>query len=453
MRPFLINPTKRIFSASASVAASVATICSVSLLSGGAVTLTTLLSARAASAAFAKTDAIAVSGEIVLWVPTGINRARVNQIATAASCDVVSNIAAPSQYYLLRLKSVGTTRSVAADGQSVAAIRSRYKIELPSAEVLAAISAIKAAQPDALADPNYIRRPTRQQTPGGQQGVTPNDTFYGEHWDKRMINMPVAWRFQNGGRDVIVSCIDTGFDVGHPDFFRAGVPIYIDPINTGGDFVRDVDGNIVQPPVPILNSLDGHGVHVAGTIAAVTNNGEGVSGVAGLNDFGVNIRLLPIKASTRITIEGEGDAPDVVVDAFLESSLIDGILQSVSRGAVAINMSLGGFGSSAVESQAVTEAIRGGTLIVAATGNDAISADTLPAFPANYPGVIAVSAVDSQRRLASYSNYGGNTTITAPGGDISSGGLLSLEIASSTLVLSTFQRGLTGLIDTVSGVS
>lgn len=440
MRPFLTNSTKRIVSASASVVASLASVCSVSLLSGSAVTLTTLLSAQSASAAFNKTAPIAVQGEIVMWVPAGISSARVTEIADAANCVVVHNIGANSRYYLLRLKSVGTTRAIA---DNTATSNRAYKIEAPSAEVLAAIDAIKAKQPDALADPNYVRRPSRVQAPV-QQGFIPNDTFYSEHWDKRMINMPVAWAFQNGSRPVVVADIDTGFDVGHPDFFRAGTPIYIDPINTA---ITDINGN---PTTTNVNSPDGHGVHTAGTIAAVTNNNEGVSGVAGYNGFGVNVRLLPIRASFTVLVDGpdQDDDPDHNEELFFDSAILLGILKSVEAGAVAINMSLGGFGSSTTQSLAISDAIKSGTVIVAATGNDTLSADVLPAFPANYPGVIAVSAVNHLRQLASYSNYGGNTTITAPGGDFIGGfGLIgSIANAAETRILSTFPRDVTGII-------
>lgn len=443
MRPFLTNPTKRIVSASASVVASLASVCSISLLAGSAVTLTTLLSAQSASAAFSKTEPIAVRGEIVLWVPAGISSARVTEIADGANCVVVQNIGATSRYYLLRLKSVGTTRAIVGD-----TAKASYKIEAPSTEVLAAIEAIKAKQPDALADPNYVRRPSRVQAPT-QQGFIPNDTFYPEHWDKRMINMPVGWAFQNGSRSVIVADIDTGFDVGHPDFFRAGMPIYIDPINTA---LTDPVGN---PTTTNVNSPDGHGVHTAGTIAAVTNNNEGVSGVAGYNGFGVNVQLFPIRASLTVAVDGpdEDDDPDHDEELFFDSAILLGILKSVEAGAVAINMSLGGFGASATQSLAITDAINAGTLVVAATGNDFFSADTLPAFPANYPGVIAVSSVNHLRQLSSFSNYGGNTTIAAPGGDFIGGfgSDISLTNAAETRILSTFPRNLSGIVGSVSG--
>ncbi len=433
MRPFLTNPTKRIFSASASVAASLAAVCSVSLLVGSTVTLAALLTARRAVAAPPKTDPVAVEGEVVLWVPSGINAARVAEIAAAANCEVVYNLNASSRYYLLRLKNGGTTRAVS--GTVDTDTKKKIKIGAPSAAVLAAVASIKATQPDALADPNYVRTPSRQQTPTTQRTFTPNDTYYGEHWDKRMINMPTAWLFQNGTRQVLVADIDTGFDVGHPDFFRAGVANYINPINTAQ---LDAMGN---PTTTNVASPDGHGVHTAGTIAAVTNNGIGVSGVAGYDGFGVNVMLFPIRASVTVFVDGpdEGDEPDHFEERFPDSAIIVGILQAVAREAVAINMSLGGFGASATQGQAVADAILAGTVIVASTGNDSLSADSLPSFPANYPGVIAVSAVDNQRQLASYSNYGGNTTITAPGGDFS-GNPNSLQAVADTRILSTFPR-------------
>jgi hypothetical protein len=446
MRPFLTNPTKRVLSASASAVVSLASVCSISLLAGAAVTLTSLISAREASAA-AKPEPLAVRGEIVLWVPPGTTSARVAQIAESANCVVVHNLAPPSQYYLLRLKGVSPTRSVKRGnlktmkgfGKTRAVINNVVQsdedvvlpvAEVPSAQMLAAVESIKTSQPDALANPNFVHEAQLQEV-STSQGVTPNDTFWPEHWDKRMINMPPAWRFQNGSRPVIVANIDTGFDVGHPDFFRNGVPMYIDPINTQD---LDVNGN---PSNLFLESLDGHGMHTAGTIAAVTNNGEGVSGVAGYDEYGVNIKLLPIKASFIGLLVINGQSFEFPL--FNDAALITAINQSVSRGASVINMSLRSFGYSSVQAQAVASAIRAGVVVVAGAGNDAENGlgdgTQFPTYPADYPGVIKVTAVNSQRQLTSYSNFGGRVTIAAPGGQYDSS-----ANRADTLILSTVPR-------------
>lgn len=440
MRRFLTNPTKRVLSASASAVVSLASVCSISLLAGAAVTLTSLIAAREASAA-AKTDPLAIRGEIVLWVPPGTTPARVAQIAESANCVVVHNLAPPSQYYLLRLKSVGAsvTRSASIDAtktnKGVAVTRSisnndiareNPNVEPPSPQVLAAIESIIASQPNALADPNYVRKFQRQEV-STPQGVTPNDTFWPDHWDKRMINMPPAWQFQNGSRPVIVADLDSGFDIGHPDFFRNGVPIYIDPINTA---VLDANGN----PTANVTPFDGHGVHTAGTIAAVTNNSEGVSGVAGYDGFGVNIKLLPVKVSFLVTVTV--DNVTTQIELLPADAIITGINQAVSRGASVINLSLGSFGYNRVEAQAVGAAINAGVVVVAAAGNEAANNDQFPTYPAGYPGVVKVTAVNNQRQLTTYSNFGGNVTIAAPGGEFTG----NAADAAQTLILSTYPR-------------
>lgn len=422
MRPFLTNPTKRVFSASASAVVSLASVCSISLLAGAAVTLTSLISARAASAAFAKTDVTAVRGELVLWVPAGIGPTRVAEIADKANCTVVKRATPNSQFYLLRLKGAG--EAITKDAKN----RSILSVDLPTPDVLAAVAAIKNIQPDALADPNVIQRASRQQA--SAPVITPNDPFYGEQWDKRMINMPAGWKFQNGSRPVIVADIDTGFDVGHPDFFRGGTPIFVNPINTGSDFTVGPGGTLV----PDLTCYDGHGVHTAGTIAAVTDNSVGVASVAGYGGFGVDIKLLPIKASTHVFVDSPLDAdddPDHYEEPFFLFSTIAAIQQAVAGGAAAINMSLGGNFFSSVEAQAITDAINAGVVVVAASGNESSGADIFPSYPANYPGVINVTAVNNQRQLSSYSNYGGTVTIAAPGGDSGAG------TPADSLILST----------------
>ncbi len=440
MCPFLPKPTKRIFRASSPVAASLATFCSLSLLAGGAVTLTTLLAAPAASAA-GNTDVLAMRGEIVIWVPAGIGPARVAQLADAAQCNVVGAIAGSPSYYLLRLKSVAAPVTVTRGRIQATTMRGRagtppdHISEAPTSETLVAITALKAAQPDMLADPNYIRMTSRQT--GISVGnvttlptITPNDPFFGDQWDKRMINMPQAWNLQTSSLPVIVADIDNGFEIGHPDFFRNGSPVYIDPVSTS-------DSSIFATGAANVASSDGHGVHTAGTISAVANNGIGVTGVAGYDGFGVNIKLFPIKASSIITVIDNTGKVIGSYEGFTDGSLIAAVNLAVSKGCVAINMSLGGTGISAPLQQVVENAIASGTLVVAANGNRGVDANIFPEYPANYPSVIAVSALNSQAQLASYSNYGGNTTIAAPGGDLA----INYDnpvVAAATRILSTF---------------
>jgi serine protease len=139
-----------------------------------------------------------------------------------------------------------------------------------------------------------------------------------------------------------------------------------------------------------------HGTHVASVIAESTNNATGGSGLA------YNTALMPVKV---LDAEGFGDT----------FSIAEGIdFAAEAPNVKVINMSLGGEGSSAVISAAITRAVARGITVVAASGNE----NTSVGFPASLPNVIAVGAVDGRKRRAPYSNFGSALDVVAPGGDL-----------------------------------
>ena len=156
----------------------------------------------------------------------------------------------------------------------------------------------------------------------------------------------------------------------------------------GYDFV-DNDSNPTD--------TNGHGTHVAGISAAVTNNAVGVAGM----DW--NARIMPIRV---LNTQGSGWTSDIV----------DGINWSRQNGAKVLNMSLGGGSYSQSMQDAVNAAHGAGRLVVAAMGNDNTST---PSYPAAYSNVLAVSAVGPSDTKSSFSNYGAHCDVAAPGGDMS----------------------------------
>jgi hypothetical protein len=136
-----------------------------------------------------------------------------------------------------------------------------------------------------------------------------------------------------------------------------------------------------------------HGTMVAGLVGASTNNGVGVSSV------GWDANILPIQA---LNDAGEGNT-------FTIASAIN---YSVSKGAKVINLSLGSFSADPVMEAAINNAISSGVSVVAASGNSGCDCII---YPANYPNVIAVGATDINDNRASFSNYGNNLDIVAPG--------------------------------------
>lgn len=218
--------------------------------------------------------------------------------------------------------------------------------------------------------------------------MVPNDEYYFYQWhldnpEYGGINMEAAWDISTGGFGVTVAIIDTGV--------TAGTDLADTCFVLGHDFVNGDD----DP-----SDDNGHGTHVAGTIAQSTNNGIGVAGVA------FNACLMPVKVLDQ---NGSGTEADVA----------DGISWAVDHEANIINLSLGGPDDSQTLRSAIADAYEKGVTIVAAAGND--GSDTL-SYPAAYDAyVIAVGATRYDETLADYSNYGSNLDLVAPGGDLYNG--------------------------------
>lgn len=222
------------------------------------------------------------------------------------------------------------------------------------------------------AEPNYILLPNR----------VPNDTLYRRYqWNLPLIGMEEGWEISQGSNQVVVAVVDTGVDLTHPEFQDKLVPGY----NVIEDNDHPQDDN-------------GHGTHVAGIIAARTNNRNGIAGMSW------NSKIMPIKA---IGADGSGTAFDIA----------QGIEWAVDHGADVINLSVGNYTPSAVLQEACRYAYERNVVLVAASGNDATNQ---PGYPAAYPEVLGVSAVDHRKQRAEFSNYGSYVDVVAPGVDIAS---------------------------------
>ncbi|MBN2860903.1 MAG: S8 family serine peptidase, partial [Sphaerochaetaceae bacterium] len=206
-----------------------------------------------------------------------------------------------------------------------------------------------------------------------------NDPLYGFQWNFEALDMPLVWESQGGDPSVTVAVIDTGIQRSLTDFETTEILSGYNTIDNSNDVY---DGN-------------GHGTHVAGTVAQSTNNKYGVAGMA----YGVT--LLPIKA---LGDDGSGYSSDVA----------EAIEYAVEAGAQVINMSLGGDFSQAI-ADAAAYAVDQGSIIVASTGNE--NEGTI-LYPAAYEGVIAVGATGYSDERAPYSNYGEGIDVVAPGGDL-----------------------------------
>jgi len=260
-------------------------------------------------------------------------------------------------------------------------------VRLPQdASVEAAIALYRTSPLVVYAEPNYYRY--LDQTP-----VTPNDELFPVQWHYPTIGLPAAWAVTVGS-PVIVAVIDSGIRFDHPDLAGVTVPGY--------DFLDD-DPDPTDPGCPVNVNQNSHGTHVAGTIAALTNNRTGVAGVTWGGASGV--RIMPIRVGT---IPGTTDC--TAISTLAE---IQGIYWATDRGAKVINLSLGSANPSQAEQDAVNYALGRGVTLVAAAGNQ----DAPVSYPAAYPGVIAVSAVGCDGVITWYSNFGPEVWVAAPGGN------------------------------------
>jgi serine protease len=255
--------------------------------------------------------------------------------------------------------------------------------------------------------------------------LTPNDTHYGVQWGfndaDAGIRASEAWDLATGA-GVVVAVVDTGITP-HSDLNANVLPGY--------DFItdpwvsRDGDGRDADPsdagdwnddtecdtPTRDEDASDSswHGTHVAGTVAALTNNAKGVAGTA----FGA--RIVPVRVLGRCG----GNLSDIANGIIWASGERVGTLPLNPNPAEVINLSLGGGGACGPTYQdAVNKAVAMGSIVVVAAGNE--DADTATSRPANCDGVIAVASVTDTGERSSFSNYGSLIDVAAPGSRIAS---------------------------------
>lgn len=242
-------------------------------------------------------------------------------------------------------------------------------------------------------EPNYIYEADAIILDGGQ---VPNDPLYGKQWNLRSINVEAAWQ-ETKGSGVTVAVIDTGV-TRVPDLQKT-------EFAAGYDFVNDRT---------LATDDNGHGTHVAGTIAQSTNNDYGVAGIA------YEAKVMPLKV---LDAYGSGTVADIA----------EAIKFAADNDADVINMSLGGGGESQLMKEAIEYAHNKGVVIIAAAGN---SNQNAAGYPARYPRVIGVSALDASGEKAPYSNFGAGVDISAPGGSTAggneAGGILQNTIDAET---------------------
>lgn len=245
--------------------------------------------------------------------------------------------------------------------------------------------------------------------------MTPNDPNYSQQWGLSKIGAPNAWDVTLGNSGVKIAIVDTGIDKNHLDLSSK------------------VDSWVNYSSASSNDDLNGHGTHVAGIAAAITNNSIGVAGL------GFNSHLLSVKV---LNDRGSG----------YTSSIANGITWATNNGAKVINLSLGGSSASKTMEDAINYAWSKGVVVSCAAGNDGRST---PMYPAYYQNCIAVAATDQSDQKTSWSNYGSWVDVASPGLDILSTlpnhkarmtSVRNYGYASGTSMATPFVSGLAGLI-------
>ncbi len=270
--------------------------------------------------------------------------------------------------------------------------------------------------------------------------AVPNDTQYASQWHYYEttggLRAPAAWDSATGS-GVVVAVLDTGYRP-HADLNANILPGYdmISDSFVGNDGNgRDSDARDPGDWVEVgacgggyptqAQSSSWHGTHVAGTIAAVTNNGTGVAGVA------YQAKVVPVRVLGKC-----GGYTSDIADGIIWASggTVSGVPANPNPAKV-INMSLGGSGACDSTTQAAINSARSrGTVVVIASGNDNDNANNYN--PGNCAGVVNVASTNRNGGRAYYSNYGTSIDVAAPGGAMNSAN-------DSNGILSTYNTGTT----------
>ncbi len=242
------------------------------------------------------------------------------------------------------------------------------------------------------------------------------------------INLFPAWNVTTGSPEVIVAVIDSGVDVDHEDL---AWNMWVNEAELNGQPGMDDDGNGFVDDIHGFNFVVGnnnqpvgqitaeeHGTHVAGTIAAVNNNGLGVSGIAG-GDYAAG------KPGVRIMTCQTGPGSAFIAQAFIYAADNGAVISqnswtcdpsyTVVLESIDYFNQYAGMENVEGDETGVQDGPMAGGLTIFAAGNS--SSSTTDIFPANYENVLAVAAIGPDYKLASYSNYGEWVDISAPGGD------------------------------------
>lgn len=320
----------------------------------------------------------------------------------------------------------------------------------PETDLLVLLDELNRLEEVLYAEPNYVYSITghpasdeitpeqlqqRQQATYSTGSVTPNDPLFGQQWHLPAVRVNEVWDITTGDPSAIIAILDTGVDWNHPDLAEN---IWVNQAEKDGVEGRDSDGNGFIDDIRgwdfINNNNDpmddnGHGTHVAGIAAAVSDNDIGIAGV------NWHARIMPIKV---FQSSGRGDA----------ATIAQGIWYAIENGATVLNMSFGSYARSQAMEDALAVAY-GQAVLVAAAGNDGRCIGPpppdgcAPLFPGALSFVLGVESTmqhpdpETGSYLSGFSNFDHDGPVYSEYAD-----LLNYELrAPGSEILSTVPRG------------
>jgi len=206
-----------------------------------------------------------------------------------------------------------------------------------------------------------------------------NDSKSKNQYHLDILGLNKAWKITSGKSNIKVAIVDSGIDLNHPDLRK-----------------NLIKGKNIIEPNKLPMDDNGHGTHVAGIVGAVANNNLGITGIA------PSCSIMPVKVLTN----GRGSDIDIA----------EGIVWATDNGADVINVSIGIYTKSKPIEKAVKYALSKNVVIVSSAGND--SKNSKIHLPSMIKGVIEVSATDKKDNFASFSNFGQQISVSAPGDKI-----------------------------------
>ena len=317
-------------------------------------------------------------------------------------------------------------------------LRRNYLIRFPAEWALEPLQRRYARHPAIEAvEVNRLNQPCAE--------IPPNDPNYDEQWNLALMNMPEAWRMEQGSPEVTVAVVDSGIARQHPDLhsqlWQNADEIPGNGIDDDGNgYVDDTHGWDFSDAPALTGNGDwrirdndpqdetGHGTHVSGIIAAKPNNRIGIAGIVW------HCRLMPVRAGFKF---GGGTY-------FQNDDAAAAIVYAADNGAQIINMSWGDTVNAFIIEDAIAYAYARGCVLVAAAGNSGVIGSF---YPAALKKVISVAGLGQEKQLDSDSNFGATIDIAAPGEEILSTDLNGMyQNLSGTSMAAAHVSGIAALV-------